>query len=71
MKYIYICLVEHLSSRQQGWEYVLIKSEMTNKITTWETIDENILKVNTILHQRKITIIVVYAISDDENKTVR
>ncbi|XP_044753786.1 craniofacial development protein 2-like [Coccinella septempunctata] len=50
---------------------ILIKNNLKSKITGWEAISENILKVNMTLYQRKITILAVYAISEDENASIK
>lgn len=45
---------------------VLIKKKLQKYITSWEPIDENLIKVNISLYGHKTTVIGVYAISEDE-----
>ena len=45
---------------------VLIKKKYKKNISSWEAIDENMILVNLNLFGKKITILGVYAISEDE-----
>lgn len=45
---------------------ILIHKKHQNKITDFESIDENIIRVNMNINQKSVTIFGVYAISDDE-----
>ncbi|XP_072398049.1 uncharacterized protein [Diabrotica undecimpunctata] len=48
---------------------VLIHKKHKHKITDFEAIDENIIKVNITMKETPITILGIYAISDDETYT--
>ncbi|XP_072384353.1 uncharacterized protein [Diabrotica undecimpunctata] len=50
---------------------ILIKKKLKNIITDWETIDENILRVNIKIYGHKITMIDAYAPSDDATINVK
>lgn len=45
---------------------IMIHKKYRNKIKDWEAIDENLIRININILQRNISIIAVYAISDDE-----
>lgn len=45
---------------------ILINKRFKNKITNWDPIDENIIKVNLHIYGRRIAVLGVYTISDDE-----
>ncbi|XP_072398398.1 uncharacterized protein [Diabrotica undecimpunctata] len=46
---------------------VMVHKKFKHKITDFETIDENIIRVNININQTPVTILGVYAISDDES----
>ncbi|XP_072400334.1 uncharacterized protein [Diabrotica undecimpunctata] len=50
---------------------ILIKKKLKNNITDWETIDENILRVNIDIYGHKITMIAACAPSDDATINVK
>ena len=50
---------------------ILIKKRYKNYITTWEAINENMIKLHMSLFGKKLCILEIYAISDDENVLVK
>lgn len=47
---------------------ILIKKKYKRNITSWEAIDENIIKLNINLFGRNMVILGIYNISNDENR---
>lgn len=43
-----------------------MEKSLKNNVSNWELLNENLLKINMQLHQRKIKIIGIYALSEDE-----
>jgi hypothetical protein len=50
--------------------FILVKKRYTRYITTWEAITENMIKLHMNLFGKKICILGIYAISEDENAVV-
>ncbi|XP_045463868.1 craniofacial development protein 2-like [Harmonia axyridis] len=50
---------------------VMIHKKYRNKITDFEFLSENIIRININIHQRPVTILGIYAISDDEPISVK
>ena len=50
---------------------VLVKKRYKRYIMTWETINENTIKLHMNLYGKKLCILGIYAISDDENALVK
>ena len=51
--------------------YILIKKRYKRYITTWEAVNENMIKLNMNLFGKKLCILGICAISDDENAVVK
>ena len=54
--------------REKREVFILVKKRY---ITTWEAVNENMIKVHTNLFGKKLSILGIYAISDDENALVK
>lgn len=52
-------------SRAKRGVSILINKRLKKKITDWEPINENIIKMNMHIYERRITILGIYTISDD------
>ena len=50
---------------------ILVKKRYKRCITTWEAINENMIKLHMNLFRKKLCILGFYAISDDENVLVK
>jgi len=50
---------------------ILVKKRYKGYITTWEALNENMIKINMNLFGKKLCILGIYAISDDENALVK
>jgi hypothetical protein len=50
---------------------ILVKKRYKRYITTWEAINENMIKLHMNLFVKKLRILGIYAKSDDENTLVR
>ena len=44
---------------------ILVKKELKNKITDWDAINENIIRVNMNILQHKLTVFGAYGVSSD------
>jgi hypothetical protein len=49
---------------------ILVKKRYKRYITTWEAVNENMIKLHMNLFGKKLCILGIYAISDDENAVV-
>ena len=50
---------------------ILVKKRYKRYITTWEAINENMIKLHMNLFGKKLCILGIYAISEDENISVK
>lgn len=50
---------------------VMIHRKHEHKVTDFETIDENIIRINVNINQKPVTILGVYAIYDDETSAIK
>jgi hypothetical protein len=50
---------------------ILVKKRFKRYITTWEAVNENMIKLYMNLFGKKMCILGIYAISDDENAVVK
>jgi hypothetical protein len=50
---------------------ILIKKRYKNYITTWEAINENMIKLHINLFRENLCILEIYVISEDENALVK
>jgi len=57
--------------RAKWGESILVKTRYKRYITTWEALNENMIKAHMNLFGKKLCILGIYAISDDENALVK
>ena len=50
---------------------ILVKKRYERYITTWEALNENVIQIHMNLFGRKLCILEIYTISDDENALVK
>lgn len=70
-KYVHIFTGVPKERRAARGVSLLIRKDLKHKISNWEAIDENILKMNIKLNGHNITVIAAYAPSDDERKDTK
>ena len=64
----YTFIVEFQKRKEQKKRVpILLKKRHKRHITTWEAINENMIKLHMNLFGKKLCILGIYAISDDEN----
>jgi len=51
--------------------FIILKKKLNRNVINWETIDENLIRVNLNWIQRKITIIEVYIPFEDEKVNIK
>jgi len=57
--------------REKRRIFIILKKKLNRNIINWETIDENLIRVNLNWIQRKITIIGVYIPFEDEKVNIK
>lgn len=62
--HVFIGVAKH--ERAKRGVSIMIHKRHQNKITDYEAVDENIIRVNLNINQRPVTVLGIYAISDDE-----
>lgn len=63
--YIHVFTGVAKHEREKRGVSIMIHKRHQNKITDYEAIDENIIRVNLNINQRPVTVLGIYAISDD------
>lgn len=58
-------LLDASEETYQYWQYITYMKHQ-HKITNFQAVDENIIKINSTLNSKPVTIFRVYAIYDDE-----
>jgi len=69
--YLHFCSGVPKEKRAKRWVSILVKKRYKRYITTWEALNENMIKLHMNLFGKKLCILGIYAISDDENALVK
>ena len=63
--------IAEFQKREKSKERILVKKRYKRYVMTWEAVNENMIKLRMNLFGKKLCILGICAISDDENAVVK